>query len=290
VPSLELAVNVAIAGILTGLVYGLLALGLSVIFGVMRLVNFAHGEMMTCAMYAVALGCQRFALDPFVLLVPVTLLFFGLGYALQAVVINRFITRPEHNQLLILLAIAIVLSNGLLMAFGPDARGVQTDYQLDSWALGPILIDTARVYAAGTSLAASALVFAFFRFSWVGKAMRACADNHLGALVTGLRIERLYSLTFGLGSACVAVAGCMLLLLTEVTPAAGPAYTLLGFVIVIVGGLGSLSGALLGGVLIGLSESMASLFMPPSAKSMLSFALLIGVLLLRPAGLFGQRA
>jgi branched-chain amino acid transport system permease protein len=290
VPSLELAVNVAIAGILTGLVYGLLALGLSVIFGVMRLVNFAHGEMMTCAMYAVALGCQRFALDPFVLLVPVTLLFFGLGYALQAGVINRFITRPEHNQLLILLAIAIVLSNGLLMAFGPDARGVQTDYQLDSWALGPILIDTARVYAAGTSLAASALVFAFFRFSWVGKAMRACADNHLGALVTGLRIERLYSLTFGLGSACVAVAGCMLLLLTEVTPAAGPAYTLLGFVIVIVGGLGSLSGALLGGVLIGLSESMASLFMPPSAKSMLSFALLIGVLLLRPAGLFGQRA
>jgi branched-chain amino acid transport system permease protein len=290
VPSLELAVNVAIAGILTGLVYGLLALGLSVIFGVMRIVNFAHGEMMTCAMYAVALGCQRFALDPFVLLVPVTLLFFGLGYALQAGVINRFITRPEHNQLLILLAIAIVLSNGLLMAFGPDARGVQTDYQLDSWALGPILIDTARVYAAGTSLAASALVFAFFRFSWVGKAMRACADNHLGALVTGLRIERLYSLTFGLGSACVAVAGCMLLLLTEVTPAAGPAYTLLGFVIVIVGGLGSLSGALLGGVLIGLSESMASLFMPPSAKSMLSFALLIGVLLLRPAGLFGQRA
>lgn len=289
-PSLELAVNVAIAGILTGLVYGLLALGLSVIFGVMRIVNFAHGEMMTCAMYAVALGCQRFALDPFVLLVPVTLLFFGLGYALQAGVINRFITRPEHNQLLILLAIAIVLSNGLLMAFGPDARGVQTDYQLDSWALGPILIDTARVYAAGTSLAASALVFAFFRFSWVGKAMRACADNHLGALVTGLRIERLYSLTFGLGSACVAVAGCMLLLLTEVTPAAGPAYTLLGFVIVIVGGLGSLSGALLGGVLIGLSESMASLFMPPSAKSMLSFALLIGVLLLRPAGLFGQRA
>jgi branched-chain amino acid transport system permease protein len=290
VPSLDLAVNDAIAGILTGLVYGLLALGLSVIFGVMRIVNFAHGEMMSCAMYAVVLGCQRFELDPFVLLVPVTLLFFGLGYVLQAGLMNRFITRPEHNQLLILLAIAIVLSNGLLMAFGPDARGVQTDYQLDSWQLGPILIDTARVYAAATSLAATALVFAFFRFTWVGKAIRACADNHLGALVTGLRVERLYALTFGVGTACVAVAGCMLLLLTEVTPLSGPTYTLLGFVIVIVGGLGSLSGALLGGVLIGLSENVASLFMPPSAKSMLSFALLIAVLLLRPAGLFGQRA
>jgi branched-chain amino acid transport system permease protein len=191
---------------------------------------------------------------------------------------------------LILLAIAIVLANGLLMLFGPDARGVQTDYQLDSFEWGPLLVDTARVYAAATALAATALLFAFFRATLLGKAIRACADNYLGALVTGLPVQHLYALTFGLGSATVAVAGCMMLLLVEVTPSAGPAYTLLGFVIVIVGGLGSMAGALLGGVLIGLSESLASLFIPPSAKSMVSFALLIVVLLLRPSGLFGQRA
>jgi branched-chain amino acid transport system permease protein len=289
-PPLELVANVAIAGILTGMVYGLLALGLSVIFGVMRLVNFAHGELMTLAMYATVLGCGYFELDPFVLLVPLTLLFFGLGYVLQAGVLNRFITRPEHSQLLILLAIAIVLSNGLLMAFGPEARSVQTEYQLDSFEVGPLLIDTARVYAATTALAATGLLFMFFRMTLIGKAIRACADNYLGALVTGLQVQRLYALTFGLGSATVAIAGCMLLLLVEVTPSVGPAYTLLGFVIVIVGGLGSMAGALLGGVLIGLSESVASLFMPPSAKSMVSFGLLIAVLLLRPAGLFGQRA
>lgn len=288
-PPLELVANVAVAGILTGMVYGLLALGLSVIFGVMRLVNFAHGELMTLAMYASVWGCTRLELDPFVLLLPLSLLFFGLGYALQSCVLNRFITRPEHSQLLIMLAMAIVLSNGLLMLFGPDARGVSTDYQLDSFELGPLLIDATRVYAAATSLAATGLWFGFFRGTLWGKAIRACADNYLGALVTGLNVRRLYAITFGLGSATVAIAGCMLLLLVEVTPGAGPAYTLLGFVIVIVGGLGSMAGALLGGVLIGLSESLASLFMPPSAKSMVSFAVLIAVLLARPAGLFGQR-
>jgi branched-chain amino acid transport system permease protein len=144
------------------------------------------------------------------------------------------------------------------------------------------------VYAALTALAATALLFAFFRFTLTGKAIRACADNHLGAKVVGLPVERLYSLTFGLGAACVAVAGTVLVLLMEVTPGLGPAFTLLGFVIVIVGGLGSMPGALVGGVFIGVSESAAGLFVSPSAKSMVSFALLIGVLLLRPAGLMGK--
>jgi branched-chain amino acid transport system permease protein len=287
-PPAELVVNVVLAGVLTGLVYGLMALGLSVIFGVMRVVNFAHGEFMTLAMYAAVLLCSAFQLDPFVVLVPITIVFFGLGYALQAGVINRFITRPEHMQFLLLLAVATILVNAQLMVFGPDAQGVQTDYQLDSIELGPLLIDTVRVYAAGTALVATALLFTFFRFTLAGKAIRACADNHLGAKVVGLPVERLYGLTFGLGTACVAIAGTVLVLLMEVTPVIGPSFTLLGFVIVIVGGLGSMAGALLGGVFIGVSESLAGLFVSPSAKSMVSFALLIGVLLLRPAGLMGK--
>ncbi len=287
-PPAELVVNVVLAGVLTGLVYGLMALGLSVIFGVMRVVNFAHGEFMTLAMYAAVLLCSAFQLDPFVVLVPITIVFFGLGYALQAGVINRFITRPEHMQFLLLLAVATILVNAQLMVFGPDAQGVQTDYQLDSIELGPLLIDTVRVYAAGTALVATALLFSFFRFTLAGKAIRACADNHLGAKVVGLPVERLYGLTFGLGTACVAIAGTVLVLLMEVTPVIGPSFTLLGFVIVIVGGLGSMAGALLGGVFIGVSESLAGLFVSPSAKSMVSFALLIGVLLLRPAGLMGK--
>jgi branched-chain amino acid transport system permease protein len=286
----ELVLNVVIAGVLTGLVYGLMALGLSVIFGVVRVVNFAHGEMMTIAMYAATTLFAAFRLDPFLAVLPVAAAFFLLGYAMQAGLINPFITRPEHSQFMLLVAVAIILVNALLIAFGPDARNVQLDYQLESYEIGKLLIDKARVFAAGLAVVAALLLFSFFRFTLTGKAIRACADNYLGAKVVGLNVKHLYALTFGLGSACVAVAGCALVVLVDVTPGLGPYYTLLAFVIVIVGGLGSMAGALLGGVLIGVSEAAAGLLIAPSAKSMFSFGLLILVLLARPQGLLGKRA
>ncbi|HEU4923182.1 MAG TPA: branched-chain amino acid ABC transporter permease [Burkholderiales bacterium] len=285
----DLIVNVAIAGVLTGLVYGLMALGLSVIFGVVRVVNFAHGEMMTIAMYGATVLFAALKLDPFLSVLPVAAAFFVFGYALQAGLINPFITRPEHSQFMLLVAVAIILVNALLMIFGPDARNVQVDYQLESLEIGRVLIDKARLYAALVAVAAAAALFAFFKFTLTGKAIRACADNYLGAKVVGLNVKKYYALTFGLGSACVAVAGCAMVLLVDVTPPLGPYYTLLAFVIVIVGGLGSMTGALLGGVLIGLSEALAGLFIVPSAKSMFSFGLLILVLLLRPQGLLGVK-
>jgi branched-chain amino acid transport system permease protein len=285
----ELVANVVIAGVLTGLVYGLMALGLSVIFGVVRVVNFAHGEMMTLAMYAATVLFASFGLDPFVAMLPVAAAFFLLGYALQAGFINRFITRPEHSQFMLMVAVAIVLVNALLVVFGPDARTVQVDYQLDSFQIGQILVDKGRLYAAAAALLGASALFAFFRFTLTGKAIRACADNYLGAKVVGLNVKHLYALTFGLGAACVAMAGCAMVLLVDVTPPLGPSYTLLAFVIVIVGGLGSMAGALLGGVLIGVSEALAGLLIDPSAKSMFSFGLLILVLLFRPQGLLGRR-
>jgi branched-chain amino acid transport system permease protein len=286
----EVVANVVVAGILTGMVYGLMALGLSVIFGVVRVVNFAHGEMMTIAMYAAVVLFAQWGVDPFVAVLPVALLFFVFGYAMQAGLINPFITRPEHSQFMLLVAVAMIMINVLLMVFGPSARNVMVDYQLDSFEIGALLLDKARVYAALAAVATAAALFGFFRFTLTGKAIRACADNHLGALVVGLDVRRYYALTFGLGSACVAVAGCLMVLLVDVTPVLGPAYTLLAFVIVIVGGLGSMGGALLGGVLIGLSEALAGLYIAPSAKSMVSFGLLIAVLLLRPQGLLGRRS
>ncbi len=285
----DLVTNVAVSGVLTGLVYGLMALGLSVIFGVVRVVNFAHGEMMTIAMYGATMLFAAWNVDPFLAAVPVAAAFFVFGYALQAGFINPFITRPEHSQFMLLVAVAIVMVNGLLMMFGPDARTVQTEYQLESFEIGPVFIDKARLYAAGAAVLTALALFAFFRFSLAGKAIRACADNYLGAKVVGLNVKHLYALTFGLGSVCVAVAGCAMVVLVDVTPGLGPYYTLLAFVIVIVGGLGSMTGALLGGVLIGVSEALAGLLIVPSAKSMLSFGLLILVLLLRPQGLLGKK-
>ena len=286
----DLVANVVISGVLTGLVYGLMALGLSVIFGVVRVVNFAHGEMMTIAMYAAVVLFASLKLDPFLAIVPVAAAFFAFGYAMQAGLVNPFITRPEHSQFMLLVAVAIIMVNGLLLAFGPNARNVQTEYQLESFALGPLLFDKGRVYAAGLAVVAAVLLFLFFRFTLTGKAIRACADNYLGAKVVGLNVKHLYALTFGVGSVCVAVAGCAMAILLEVTPQLGPGYTLLAFVIVIVGGLGSMGGALLGGVLIGVSEALAGLFIAPSAKSMFSFGLLILVLLFRPQGLLGRKS
>ncbi len=282
-------VNVIISGVLTGLVYGLMALGLSVIFGVARVVNFAHGEMMTIAMYLTAALFAGLNLDPFLAVLPVAAVFLVFGYALQATVINPFVTRPDHSQFMLLLAIAVIMTNALLIVFGPDARSIRLDYLLESIELGPLLIDRGKLYAALVAFGTSMTLFGFFRFTRTGTAIRACADNWLGARVVGLDVKRFYALAFGLGAACVAVAGCMMSLLVDVTPALGPAYTLLAFVIVIVGGLGSMSGALIGGVLIGVSEALAGLFITPSAKSMFSFALLILVLLIRPRGLIGNK-
>jgi len=286
---LDIYLNVAVGGILTGLVYGLMALGLSVIFGVVRVVNFAHGEMMAIAMYLAIVLFAAFKLDPLIMLVPIAAVLFVLGYALQRGLINRFITQPEHSQFLLMVAIAIILTNVQLIMFGPDARNVQTSYAFDSYQIGRIIIDANKLYAALAALVVAAALLGFFRFTRTGTAIRACADNYTGAKIVGLDVEKLYALTFGIGSACVGAAGVMLVLILDVTPSLGPVYTLLAFVIVITGGLGSMVGALLGGVLIGLTEAMAGLIFTPSAKSMFAFGILVLVLLFRPQGIMGKR-
>jgi branched-chain amino acid transport system permease protein len=285
----EIYLNVAVSGLLTGLVYGLMALGLSVIFGVVRVVNFAHGEMMTVAMYVAVVLFAQLGLDPLLMMLPIAALLFAIGYAMQMVLINPFITRPEHSQFMLLIAVAIIIVNSLLMIFGPDAQTVQTSYAFDSFAIGPLIVDATKLYAGLAAILVAGGLFAFFQFAPLGKAIRACADNYTGALVVGLDVKRLYALSFGLGAACVGAAGAIIVLIVDVTPPLGPAYTLLAFIIVITGGLGSMPGALLGGVLIGLTEAMAGLFFTPSAKSMFAFAILVLVLLFRPQGIMGKR-
>ncbi len=275
-------------GLLTGMVYGLMALGLSVIFGVMRVVNFAHGEMMVVGMYLAWMGFEYLQVSPMLSLPVIAVIFFGAGYALQRAVISPFIGRPEHQQFLLLLAIAILLVNISLVIAGPDSRGVQLESQFDSYELGPFVFDAVRVHAALTAVVIAGLLWLFFTRTRTGKSIRAAADNNLGALVVGLDVRRLYAFTFGVGAACVGAAGALMITIIPVTPFLAAEYTLLAFVIVIVGGLGSMTGALAGGLLIGVSEAVAGLLLQPSLKSMVSFGILILVLLLRPQGLFGK--
>ena len=287
---LSLLPNVVVQGVLTGLVYGLMALGLSVIFGVVRVVNFAHGEFTVVAMYAAFVLFSALGLDPLVAMLPIAAGFFVIGYALQAALINPFVGRAEHEQFILLVGVAIIIVNALLMIFGPDSRPANLSYAFDSYLLGPLIVDKVRLYAAGAALAVASLLFGFFRYTRTGTAIRACADNLEGAAVVGLNVRRLYALTFGLGLACVGASGALMVTIADAAPSLAPAYTLLAFTIVIVGGLGSMAGALIGGVLIGVSEALAGFLVAPSIKSMFSFALLIVVLVFRPQGLMGRRA
>jgi len=281
--------NVVVQGVLTGLVYGLMALGLSVIFGVVRVVNFAHGEFAVIAMYAAFVLFKAYRLDPLLSVVPIAAVFFLVGFALQRILIDAFISRPDYQQFILLVGLAIIIVNGLLMIFGPDAQPANLPYAFDSYLVGPLIIDKVRIYAAVAALAVAAALFAFFRYTRTGTAIRACADNLTGARVVGLDVSRLYALTFGLGLACVGAAGSLMVTIADAVPALGPAYTLLAFIIVIIGGMGSMAGALVGGVLIGVSEALAGFLVAPSMKSMFSFALLIAVLVLRPQGLLGKK-
>src|ERR1700676_5567789 len=285
----SIILNVVVQGVLTGLVYGLMALGLSVIFGIVRVVNFAHGEFAVIAMYAAFLLFRDFGLDPLAATLPVAAAFFGIGYLLQSVLINPFVGRPEHEQFILLVGLGMVIVNGLLMVFGPDARPANLSYGLDSYEIGPLLIDKARLLAAAAAVVVAAILFGFFRLTAIGTAIRACADNLTGAAVVGLDVKRLYALSFGIGLACVGAAGALMVTIADARPALAQAFTLQAFIIVIVGGLGSMGGALVGGVLIGVSEALAGFFFEPSMKSMFSFALLILVLMLRPQGLMGRR-
>ncbi|HRY03600.1 MAG TPA: branched-chain amino acid ABC transporter permease [Beijerinckiaceae bacterium] len=285
-----LYLNVAVSGLLTGLIYGLSALGLSVIFGVIRIVNFAHGEMMVLGMFATLVLFRALGIDPLLSLPLVAAALFAFGYLLQDLVVRRVAHLADHMQFLLMASIAVMLISVCLMLFGPDAQNAQVSYGFDSFAIGPLLVDKVRVYAGAAALVVSGLLFAFFHYTPTGKAIRACGDNYTGALVVGLNVRRLYALTFGIGTACLGAAGAIMLLLVDVHPYLGPSYTLLAFIIVIIGGMGSLPGALLGGILIGVSEALAGVILQPSLKSAFSFGLLILVLLVRPQGLLGKVA
>src|SRR5258707_3881075 len=184
-----LLLNIIVAGLLTGAVYALMALGLSVIFGVIRIVNFAHGEMMVLGMFGAYALNRALGLDPIPAMPLVAAAMFLAGYALQRGLINRFITRPEHMQFLLMLAFASVLVSLMLMGFGPDARNVPLDYAFDSYDIGGLLLDKVRVLSGTGAVAGAALLLVFFRFIPTGEAIPACSDSYLGAPIIGLYVK-----------------------------------------------------------------------------------------------------
>jgi branched-chain amino acid transport system permease protein len=277
-------------GLLTGAVYALVALGLTLIYGVLHIINFAHGALLTVAMFAAFFAYKLLGLDPYVAAIGLTPLFFCLGYVLQRFVIGPAAHGEDRNILLVTLGLAVVIENALLYAFRADTRTINLRYAFDVVEIGPAFLALPRVIAFVVVIAVAIGLWLVMQWTDTGKAIRAVAKEKLGAELSGINVAHIYAVTFGLGTACLAIAACLLIPTYYVNPHVGNAFVLIAFTIVVLGGMGSVSGALVGGLFVGVVESLSGLYLGESLGQVGIFAMFILVLLVRPSGMFGERA
>jgi branched-chain amino acid transport system permease protein len=274
-------------GLMLGGLYALVAVGLTLIFGVMKIINFAHGSLMMLAMYATFWLAARFGIDPYVSLLLTAPAGFAAGYTIQRSVIRPVLRAPEHNQLLMTLGLALVLDNLALVLFTAEPRTLLVAYSQTAVPVGPLRLNLPRLLAFAAAVALTGLLAAFLARTALGKALRAAAEERDGAALVGIPVPRVHAAAFGLGTACVAAAGTMAVPFLYVSPEVGNTFVITAFVVVVLGGLGSFPGALLGGLLVGMVESLGGLFLHGSLAQVGIFAMFIAVLLLRPSGLLG---
>jgi len=277
-------------GLLTGAVYALVALGLTLIYGVLHIINFAHGALLSAAMFAAFFAFRLLALDPYVAVLLIAPAFFSIGYALQRFVIGPASHGEDRNMLLVTLGLAVVIENALLFSFRADTRTIDLPYAFQTIDFGFTFLAIPRVIGFAAVLVVALALWAIMTLSDTGKAIRAVAKERLGAQLAGIDVVHIYAMTFGLGTACVAIAACLLIPTYYVNPTAGDAFVLIAFTIVVLGGMGSVAGALIGGLLVGVVESLSGLFLGESLGQIGIFLIFIAVLLVRPTGLFGAKA
>ncbi|MCC6609233.1 MAG: branched-chain amino acid ABC transporter permease [Burkholderiales bacterium] len=287
-PSILLAS--ALNGLTTGAVYALIALGLTLIYGVLHIINFAHGAALMVALYGVYYLHQRLGLDPYVSLPIMVPAMFAAGYALQRLVIGRASHGKEENVLLVTLGIAIVLENLALFLFKSDTQTIDTPYTFSTMNILGATISVPKVVAFAGALVVAGLLLLLVGRTDLGRAIRAIAKERQGARLVGIDVDHVFAMSFGIGLACLGAAACFLLPAYYVNPQVGNGFVLIAFTIVVLGGMGSFLGALLGGLIIGLVESIGGLWLGESLGQIGIFLIFIAVLLFRPQGLFGARA
>jgi len=282
-----LLLQAVVSGLLLGGVYGLVASGLTLIFGVLRIINFAHGAVMMLGMYASYWLWVWLGVDPYLSVLLTAPAFFVLGMGIQRLVIEPNRQAAEHNQLLLTLGLALFLENLALVLWQGDFRTLRVPYANASFVIGDALVEVSRLVAAGGAVLIALALFVFLRRTDVGKAIRALAEEREGAMLVGIDVARIRSVAFGIGSACVAVAGALITPFFYIAPDVGESFNLIAFVVVVLGGMGNFIGALLGGLIVGLAESLGAALLPGSLKQLVVFVIFVLVLLFRPEGLFG---
>ncbi len=283
----DIVVAAIINGLLTGGVYALVALGLTLIYGVLHIVNFAHGSLLMAAMFGAWLMVTQLGLDPYVALPGMTAVMFVVGWALYRFVIGRVSHGEDRAILLATLGVSIVLDNAALAIFGGDTRTIETPLTFAMWEVGPLLLSVPKIISFAVALVLAAVLWAFMSLTDTGRAIRAVAKEPDGARLMGIRPDRIFALAYGIGIACLGAAACLLLPTFYVSPSVGNVFVLVAFTIVVLGGMGSFPGALIGGLLIGVTESLGGLLLGESLGPIGISAVFVAVLLLRPTGLFG---
>lgn len=285
----SLYIQLVISGLLIGGVYALISIGLTLIFGVMRIVNFAHGEFVMLSMFISYWLVSLTGMSP-LLAVPITAgAMFLYGMLIYVLIIRRTMSAPSVVQIFATVGLGLLMSNSALIAWTADYRMFQSGIGSAVIRLGKVQIGAALLVAFVVAIAVALALFAFITYTHTGKSIRATVQDRRAAQLMGINIDRVFLLTFAVGSLVVGIAGALLAPIYPVYPTVGGNFGVISFVVVVLGGLGSMPGALLGGLLIGLVETLSGYFIEASLKQAVYFAVFILVLVFRPTGFFGQK-
>jgi branched-chain amino acid transport system permease protein len=277
-----------VTGVLLGGVYGLVAMGLSLIFGVLGIVNFAHGSIVAVGLYASFVLVDSVGIDPYLALPITVLLLFGFGLLIQGGLLTKTLGQPLENQLLLTVGLSILIPNLLLLIFSPTPRSIRVPYVTQNVNIFGATASLSRIIAFVAAMGIGVLVWLLLTRTSLGTAIRAVAQNRTGAALVGVNVRRIYLIAFGLGTACAGAAAALILPFLAITPLAGEPFTIIAFITVVLGGLGNVVGALIAGLLIGLTYEVGGLLLPGQDKLLLVFFVFVLVLLFRPQGFFGN--
>jgi branched-chain amino acid transport system permease protein len=285
-----LVLQAIVSGFLLGGVYSLICVGLTLTFGVMRIINFAHGEFLMVAMYVTYFFCVGFRAEPYTAIILVLPGLFLFGILIFHFLIRPIQSREPLNQMLLLVGLSLVLQNGALALFSPDTRAVQSSLLYSKVELGQVIIGLPMLIAFGVSIVITLALYWQLRFTELGRKIRAAASDRGAAELMGINVNRVNMLAFGIGIGCLGIAGPVMMPAYYVVPDIGTFFILIAFVVVVLGGLGNFVGAMLASFLVAITQSIGALFMPGSTAPVLPFLLFILVLLFKPEGLFARRA
>lgn len=285
---LEILPQLLVSGILIGGVYGLISIGLTLIFGVLRVVNFAQGEFIMLAMFGSFWMHHLWGIDPYLSTLVLAPAIFVLGLLTERIVIQRILTAPHAMQIFATFGLSVILQNLALTLFGPDYHSVSTPYTSLSYNIGGVSLSATALFAFIAALAMAALLIGFLNYTRDGRALRAMVQNRYAASLMGVNTSRLNRIAFGVGVACAAVAGCLLTPMYYTFPTVGVDLIIIAFVVVVLGGMGSVAGAIVGGFIIGITQTLTGFFISVELKDVIALLLFILILLIRPQGLFGR--